>query len=330
MRKRALRLLAVSILAAAACAAYSAAQPYDGGASASQDGAQAGSGRIEARLTAAQGPVYVHLADDPEGEYRQAQTDAPLDEGDVVRTGEGASAEVALDGGSVVSIDQNTDFIVRSLDKSDARFTLGIGSIIAKLKKLLPGQNLSFRTPTAVAAVRGTELGLSQDGDDSPAHVGVFDEGHVLVQSRGQSGYVALDPGQETEVAKGAAPTRPQPLRYLAARRALLGRLRARQRFLLRTWRPRSRAERMRLRRRWLALPRLRGAQLRGVRADRAARVYGRLRAIRRERRERLQRQPRRQEQPEEQRQQGRPQQRLRERLERRRQRRGGRRRWRR
>ena len=46
--------------------------------------------------------------------------------------------------------------------------------------------------PGAVAAVRGTELGVSQAGDDSPAQVGVFDEGHVSVTKPGQTGEVKL------------------------------------------------------------------------------------------------------------------------------------------
>lgn len=289
------RRLAAVLLAASACAAYASAQPAD---------EPDESGAIEARLTDVQGPVYVHYADAPEGEFQAAEADSPLEEGDVVRTGEGAQAEIGLDGASVVTVAENSDFAVSSLDKKDARFDLGIGSFVAKLKKLLPGQNLQFRTVTAVAAVRGTELGMSQDGDDQPAHVGVFDEGHVLVQSQGRGGFVPLDPGQETEVSKGAAPSKPAPLRALAGHRSFLQNIRRRQSLLSQTWRPRPRSQRLQMRRRLLQRPRMKGQQLRGVRPDRANRRMARRQRKQQRQQEKQQRHEQRRRQMQQRRQQ--------------------------
>lgn len=274
MRLRWGALLAL-VLAAGAASSFAQA-PVDGSDAGAPEAAAPAAGAadpIDARITQANGDVYVHYASDPDGQFAQAAAGTPLQEGDLVRTGQGATAEVSLDGTSVIDVNENSDFVVRSLDRGNASFELGIGSFVAKLKKLLQGQNLSFATPTAVAAVRGTELGISFETDDQPAHVGVFDEGHVVVQAQGGA-TVALDPGQETEVGVGAAPSAPGPLRVLAVWRPRLAAVRARQAVLFRTWRPWSPAQRMAFRRRFLARPRLAAGQLRGVRADRMNRVY--------------------------------------------------------
>jgi|GEM_PF-1031909 hypothetical protein len=201
----------------------------------------------DVRLTRVEGTVYVHLLGQPDGQFAPAEANAALEEGDEIRTGQDGTAEVAMDGESVIEVQPGSDFTVGSLAPAHTEFHLGLGALIAKLKSLLPSQQMRFDTPTAVAAVRGTELGLSQE-ENQPGHVGVFDEGHVAVSGVNGGGEVTVGPGQETELREGAAPALPHPLRALSARRARMDNVRGRAAQVGRGWRRRTPAEHRALR----------------------------------------------------------------------------------
>ena len=243
----------------------------------------------EARLTTVEGTVYVHLHGQPDGEFIAAEADAPVEEGDLVRTGTDGRAEVTLDGETVIEMSPNTDFLVNSLAQEQTEFHVGIGAIVAKIKTLLAGRAMRFTTVSAVAAVRGTELGVSQAGDDSPARIGVFDEGHVSVTTPKGGGEVKLGPGQETDVARGAAPGAPGALRAFAPARERMQALRRRQAFMRLNWRPRALEQRQALRRALAQRRSVRADQLRNVRADIARRRYARQQQRRQQIRQRVQ-----------------------------------------
>ena len=217
-----------------------------------------GSEHWDARLTAVTGEVVVHPAGG--GDEVSGEADMPLEEGDRIVTSADSTAEVALDGGSLITLDANSDFTLENTQKSASIFALTLGSLLAKIQKL-GSQSLRVRTPTSVAAVRGTEFGVDVEGEQS--HVGVFDEGRVEVQ--GQSGgATVLTSNEETSVARGQAPMRAGPLRRFAARRAMM---RARIRRLAavrRNWRPMAAAERRQAREG--ALKRLRRRRLNRLR----------------------------------------------------------------
>ncbi|UPT72573.1 MAG: methylmalonyl-CoA mutase family protein [Elusimicrobiota bacterium] len=158
----------------------------------------------DARLGDVSGDVSVQPADgSPEV---SGEADMPLEEGDRVVVGEGGSAEVALDGGSLITVREKSDLKIEKSDKADSSFFLAAGSLLAKIQKL-GTQRFRVRTTSAVAAVRGTEFGVEVDGEDS--HVGVFDEGKVEVTGAAGGTPELLISNQETSVAKGAAPSTP-------------------------------------------------------------------------------------------------------------------------
>jgi hypothetical protein len=197
-----------------------------------------GSDHWEARLTAVTGEVAVHPAGG--GDEFSGTVDTPLEEGDRVTTSAGASAEIALDGGSLIAVRENSDFTLENTRKDASIFSLTLGSILAKIQKL-GSQSLSVRSPTSVAAVRGTEFGVDVEGEQS--HVGVFDEGRVEV--KGQAGGTeVLAPNQETSVARGQTPMKAAPLRRFAARRALMRAHVQRAAFVRRNWKPMAAAQR--------------------------------------------------------------------------------------
>jgi len=169
----------------------------------------------DARLGAVSGDVTIVAADgspDASGEDGM-----PLEEGDRVVVAEGGSAEVALDGGSLVTVRENSDFKLEKAAKGDSSFFLSVGSLLAKIQKL-GTQRMRVRTPTAVAAVRGTEFGVETDGESS--HVGVFDEGKVEVTGDAGGTPELLIANQETSVKKGAAPVHAIQLQRFMAHRA--------------------------------------------------------------------------------------------------------------
>ncbi len=213
-----MRALLCAVLAAAA-AAPALAQDSD-------------SGRWDARLTAVTGEVVVRPAGG--GDEVSGEAGMPLEEGDRVVTSADSTAEIALDGDSLIALGANSDFTLENTRKSASIFSLALGSLLAKIQKL-GSQSLSVRSPTAVAAVRGTEFGVDAAGDHSS--VGVFDEGRVEVKGA-SGGTEVLTPNQETSVARGRAPLRPAPLRRFAARRALMRSRVRRLAAVRRNWRP--------------------------------------------------------------------------------------------
>ncbi len=169
----------------------------------------------DARLAAVTGDVTVHSVDgSPEV---SGEAGMPLEEGDRVVVAEGGSAEIALDGGSLITLRENSDFKLEKTAKGESSFFLSIGSLLAKIQKL-GTQRLRVRTPTAVAAVRGTEFGV--EVDDSDTHVGVFDEGKVEVSDDKGGPPELLIANQETSVKKGVAPAHAAQLKRFVAHRA--------------------------------------------------------------------------------------------------------------
>ena len=167
----------------------------------------------DARITAVTGTVYVYPAD--RSAKFEASEDMPLDEGDRITTSAGSTAELALDGDSLISLRENSSFTLEKTVKKASMFSLSFGSLLAKIQKL-GSQRLSVRTTSSVAAVRGTEFGIDASGNES--HIGVFDEGRVEVTGRDGSKEILL-PNQETSVVRGQAPKKAAPLKIFAVRR---------------------------------------------------------------------------------------------------------------
>ncbi|MDX6770964.1 MAG: FecR domain-containing protein [Elusimicrobiota bacterium] len=206
----------------------------------------------DARLGAVKGEVTVYAAGGDE-DGAAAEEGMPLEAGDRVVTAEGASAEVVLDGGSLVTLREGTDFKVESAAKGDSVFSLAFGSLLAKIQKL-GEQRLRVRTATAVAAVRGTEFGVEVEGDET--HVGVFDEGKVEVAAADGGPAELLIANQETRVAKGAKPLHAYQLQRLMRHRALMRGHGRRLAAIRKNWKALPPAQRLELRKK--ALERLR------------------------------------------------------------------------
>jgi hypothetical protein len=136
---------------------------------------------------------------------------------------------------------------------------------------------MEFATPTAVAAIRGTELAIAQDDANAPTRIGVLDEGVVAVTSLGGGQPVLLSPGQETSVLKGNAPTPAKPLRSFAAARKEMEQVRKRIGEIKVGWRQRNAMIRRKNRGHFITKPSFLAAKLANVREAQRRMTYSRM-----------------------------------------------------
>lgn len=126
---------------------------------------------------------------------------------DQIKTGPSSTVHLQLSNQAVLRLQPDSFIIVNKSDKSgkDAIFTLQEGRLHAQVDGLRKtGGQLSVRTPSAVAAVRGTifELNTSSKETGLACH-----EGQVDVSA--QKVTVKVPQGMGTFVEKGKAPVKP-------------------------------------------------------------------------------------------------------------------------
>ncbi|MBI2363330.1 MAG: FecR domain-containing protein [Elusimicrobia bacterium] len=206
------------------------------------------------------GTVLVFAKGSDEG--LPAEDGAQLEEGDRIETGADSAAELALHQGSVMELGAETSMTVESLKKTDSWFSLSLGSFLAKFEKFARQQRASVRTPTSVAAVRGTEFGV-EVADDGETSIGVFDEGQVSVSQPDSEGVAEtfIERNQEVVLAPGADPEtvskdgkrflRARALDRFERRREGLVRVRERREQLRKTWKDLPPRQRRELRAKW-------------------------------------------------------------------------------
>lgn len=231
---------------AAALAALAA-----GGFALAQDDAAAPEGPVDARLISATGEVFVISRESPEeGVPADPDNPTPLEAGDKVRTGADASAEIGLEGESVLELGPESEFTVTSLQREEPSFLLGFGSMMAKIKRLFTKEGrFVVRTPNAVAAVRGTEFGVEVAEDEGQTHVAVFDEGKVAVTSDDGLGETLLQSNHETLVRRGVRPVKAERLKHFLKHRQRMKLMRGRLAGLRGRWQRMPPARRAEMRR---------------------------------------------------------------------------------
>ncbi|MBI5622211.1 MAG: FecR domain-containing protein [Elusimicrobia bacterium] len=208
----------------------------------------------DARVTMVQGQAAV--LNKESAEEVPAQEGMPLEQGDTVRTGPDGKAELALSPESVIVLGPNSSITLNDMKPKATVLGLDLGSLVAKLRwQGSPGWRMDVITPTAVAAVRGTEFGLSvlETGETT---VGVFEEGKVAVRAKDAPAVeeTMLEPRQEVHVTKGPGlPTETREGRSFLSVTGLsrlkpfesqVAGIRERPAILARTWKSMDRPER--------------------------------------------------------------------------------------
>jgi outer membrane protein assembly factor BamB len=97
-----------------------------------------------------------------------AKVDMALDRGNIIVTGVKAQCNIQIGNDSYISVKEKTRLVIDQLTKStegmeSSTVDLKVGRLVVNPKKLLKDENFKVRTPTAVAAVRGTKFVVSQD-----------------------------------------------------------------------------------------------------------------------------------------------------------------------
>lgn len=141
-----------------------------------------------------------------------AQRNMALKGGDVVATGRGGLAVIALDGGGQLKLKELTR-ITLAADAPEA--ALALGGVFARIAK---GAGLSgqfrLRTPAAVAAVRSTEFftAFGKKGGKGTDVWLCVNEGAVDVTAAGKQ--VTVPAGKGVLIAAGKSPGEPKPFEW--------------------------------------------------------------------------------------------------------------------
>ena len=164
-----------------------------------------------ARLIHAAGGVTIG----PEEGARPGKSGSPLERGEAVTTAKGAVAVVELPDGSRLKLRESSRVAVTwpGPDSPATEAFLSFGSVFAKVAKRIEGRTFDLRTPSAVAAVRGTEFFTAYGrgkGEARDLWVCV-NEGAVEVKTTKDEKGVLIPAGKGVLIKSGLETTEPKP-----------------------------------------------------------------------------------------------------------------------
>ncbi|MDC7235579.1 MAG: FecR domain-containing protein [Spirochaetales bacterium] len=142
------------------------------------------------------------------GDLDYADIGMSVDTGDSIITGYDGYAELELEDGSTVKVNEDSIFKLDSVqqeNQSRNSFQLVLGSASYKFTKAMKTDEPTIRTPSTVCGLRGTEFTVFAGIDGSALYV--VDEGSVAVSSKGSE--VELGAEQGVRVNAGETPGEP-------------------------------------------------------------------------------------------------------------------------
>ena len=150
----------------------------------------------------------VEIKETDAGAYHALTTGGSYPGTAVVRTGADGFALIRYADGSEVVVRPGSQVVVGG--EGGEGVLVRLGKVLLRIQRLLvPGQERTHRTPTTVAAIRGTEFGLAVEASGR-TRVFVF-EGLVAVTNPDVAGAATeVGPGRMTVVAPGRRPTEPR------------------------------------------------------------------------------------------------------------------------
>ena len=152
------------------------------------------------------------------------EKDMPLEQGDHIKTGAQGFAEILVDDGSQIRLEENSEITLSELSADSqtksitASVYLWFGRMLSNISRFAHSRSrFEVQTPTVVAGVRGTDFAV-EVVDTKQTDVGVFD-GEVAVagldrQKRPmRESEVVLGKGYQSSVFRNRAPAAPVQLR---------------------------------------------------------------------------------------------------------------------
>ncbi|MBI4056451.1 MAG: FecR domain-containing protein, partial [Elusimicrobia bacterium] len=146
-------------------------------------------------LSSSQGTVEVQQARSTD--WVRAEAPFPLNMGDRVRTGRRAKAQISLQDGSRLELGRSSSFEVGSMGSTLSSLRLTWGRLKAWVSHVAD-RRFEVRTPTAVAAVRGTEFEIQYHGGTTSVDL----YNGLLAVSDNHGNEVLLKPNEHIEVAQ--------------------------------------------------------------------------------------------------------------------------------
>jgi hypothetical protein len=138
----------------------------------------------------------------PRKTWQRAVVQQDLKAGDVLRTNAAGTLAIVFADGTQVRLGRNSVMVVRLVSRSGPS-TLSLQQGRAWGRSPRKRSNLSIETPSATAAIRGTEWAITADEDSSQLQV--F-SGSVELSN--EAGSLTVEAGQAASVLRGQAPTR--------------------------------------------------------------------------------------------------------------------------
>ena len=159
----------------------------------------------DATLAKILGPVFYRAAGTDR--FAPARGGEELLYGDAVKTGSGAIAHVLIGERGAVLVRENSEFVLQGNPQNTTlRFSFG-EFLVGLRRKLERGESFRVRTPSAVAAVRGTLFWGKTDAKKTTTYAGF---GHAIsVTAKGKT--VLVQAGETTTIPFGAPPAEVKP-----------------------------------------------------------------------------------------------------------------------
>ncbi|MFH0920003.1 MAG: LCP family protein [Fibrobacterota bacterium] len=138
-----------------------------------------------------------------QGTQKAPVRNVPLAEGDRILCAADGMIEIRLGDGTLVDLKKNSELQIQSLYTADSSGMLAVtlhlatGKLWSFIKSQPPNVSFRFTTPHLIAEIRGTEIEISADKDQSK--IGVI-KGMVFVGKYNESDRVTLTEGQKATI----------------------------------------------------------------------------------------------------------------------------------
>ena len=157
------------------------------------------------------GDVQVSKGDGP---FAAATAGMLLEPWDKIKTGADSSADLSFDADdkNIVKIGSSANVVV--VLKEDERLELINGDVYCTINNLPQGSSFEVRTPTAIAGVRGTDIRIEADAENTVVEAV---DNNAFIRNKLPDGTFSaketvIQPGFMANVKKNEPPSRPMPI----------------------------------------------------------------------------------------------------------------------
>ncbi|MBQ4839604.1 FecR family protein [Pseudoalteromonas luteoviolacea] len=147
--------------------------------------------------------------------HRNLTRKSPIFIEDALHTGKNARAQVRFSEGTILSLGEQTQFVVNQFEyqqSSDASFEFISGAfriVTGEITKVT-NPNFKIKTPMGSIGIRGTDFWGGNLYDEDTIDVILLDSEHPIVVENEHGRVIISKPGMGTTLQKGKAPTTPE------------------------------------------------------------------------------------------------------------------------